>query len=359
MHDDKTRGAKLKTSVNGLNVIPHISLETPGLLKTDKLDAWADLVRPIYDIKPIKDGIAHNNTSADAWLLGNLLFTDVRFGPQAFDRNKKHIQADEYNYLSLQIYRSGHCSGMLGDTPIEMKEGMVHLLDYSRPLQTVAEPSHVEGVKIAHYAVGYDPKKHPPHMCFDLQSPVGKLLSRAFWAILTSVRNQEPVEADRLAAAFVGLVKGLLYSEENDNENVRYVVETRKQAIRQYIEANLHDLSLSAATLCREFAVSRATLYRDFDQYGGLQRYLNLRRLDRAMRDLTAAPAARGRVGLIGQKWGFKSVSHFSRAFRQHFGISPSNVELEVRKPLDIDKVKIGGDDGAYGLGVQNFLTRL
>jgi AraC-like DNA-binding protein len=54
-----------------------------------------------------------------------------------------------------------------------------------------------------------------------------------------------------------------------------------------------------------------------------LMRWVWSERLERCRRDLSA-PSLRGRpVGAIAYSWGFSDLCHFSRTFKQRFGVSP------------------------------------
>ncbi|WP_245322073.1 helix-turn-helix transcriptional regulator [Bradyrhizobium sp. LTSPM299] len=81
-----------------------------------------------------------------------------------------------------------------------------------------------------------------------------------------------------------------------------------------------------ADDLCRRFELSRASLYRLFEADGGLARYIQEQRLDRALR-LLVSPSSRGnRLIDLALDLQFSSDSSFVRAFRRHFGITPGEV---------------------------------
>jgi AraC-like DNA-binding protein len=52
-------------------------------------------------------------------------------------------------------------------------------------------------------------------------------------------------------------------------------------------------------------------------------RYVWNRRLDRCRDDLKKPCASAQRVADIAFRWGFSDLSHFSRAFKARFGMSP------------------------------------
>ncbi len=304
-------------------LIQSMNMEISTRLDKNARDAWIDAMDPIYDIAFPTDAPQEFEASVNAWLLDNLIFTKVAFGEQKFIREHRHLHQDDLEYLSLQIYTKGRGHGVLGDIPVTMSPGSIHILDFRRNWQAICEESAVDGIIIPYSAIGYDPSVHPAHMEFDITSPVGRVLYSAIHAMTLQLPHLEEEAAPAIAAGFGGLLRGLLISSA---EQPNIVDEARAMAMRDFIDENLSRMTLSAKHLCQAFDVSRATVYRAFEESGGLQRYIIQRRLERAFSDLAMSPPTRGRVVRAAEDWGFTSVSHFSRLFRARFDMSPSEL---------------------------------
>ncbi len=101
-------------------------------------------------------------------------------------------------------------------------------------------------------------------------------------------------------------------------------------------ERRLADRTLNAAVLAERVHVSRRTLEKLFAERGTtVARWLLERRLERSRSDLTSSRAADASVEVIAQRWGFADRTHFSRVFRDRFGVAPSRVRLEVAAGTD------------------------
>jgi AraC-like DNA-binding protein len=95
--------------------------------------------------------------------------------------------------------------------------------------------------------------------------------------------------------------------------------------IQRHMDANLADPNLTPARIAAAHFVSVRLLHRLFAAQGTtVGRWLRDRRLERCRRDL--AHPALGHLGTaeIAAAWGFRSPSHFSRAFRSAYGCAPS-----------------------------------
>ncbi|OJG00394.1 helix-turn-helix domain-containing protein [Pararhizobium antarcticum] len=94
------------------------------------------------------------------------------------------------------------------------------------------------------------------------------------------------------------------------------------QRARRLIEIRLGDIRLDADTLAADLGLSRSTLYRLFEPYQGIASFVLDRRLAHAQKAL-CVPHDTRHIGIIAAEYGFSDPSHFSRAFRRRFGITP------------------------------------
>ncbi len=92
-----------------------------------------------------------------------------------------------------------------------------------------------------------------------------------------------------------------------------------------YIDHRLGDPDLCPPTIAAAHYLSIRGLYRMFEARGlSAARYIRSRRLEKC-RDELGSPGMTGvPVGVIAQRWGFRSCSHFSRVFLEEYGVSPA-----------------------------------
>jgi AraC-like DNA-binding protein len=179
---------------------------------------------------------------------------------------------------------------------------------------------------VPHDAIGYDPSRHSPYIRIGLETPVGQVLAGAFFALTGQLDDLQMSDAPALAAGLSDLIRAMVLLDLQGERGLMVVRSARREAMRAYIERHLHDPALGIASLCQGFGASRATIYRDFEALGGIAEYVMKRRLERALADLADCQPSRGAVTAIAESWGFESLQHFSRRFKEQFGISPSDV---------------------------------
>jgi AraC-like DNA-binding protein len=96
------------------------------------------------------------------------------------------------------------------------------------------------------------------------------------------------------------------------------------QSAMDEAERRLRDPELGAESLARHVHVSRRTLEKLFADRGtSVSRWIRERRLERSRSELRAAGSARLSVEEIALRWGFVDRTHFSRVYRERFGVPP------------------------------------
>jgi AraC-like DNA-binding protein len=162
-----------------------------------------------------------------------------------------------------------------------------------------------------------------PVLSWPLAEPEGGLLFRLWSELLDRLPNITTHQAASLAEGFLGFIDGLL-SDETEPGDADLL-----QSMEQFLQRHLRE-NISAADLCRQFHLSRATVYRSFAPHGGVRAFIDRARLHRVRMELLHADPARTKVAEIASSWGYYGASTFSRRFRKQFGQTPSQALHET-----------------------------
>lgn len=115
-----------------------------------------------------------------------------------------------------------------------------------------------------------------------------------------------------------------LAAEINEPRTPTSVRRAHLHRVRQTIEALLTEPDLSLGRVAQTEGVSPRYLQKLFANEGeSFTHYIRLRRLDRCRLDLANPRYDDQSISSICFRWGFNGSAHFSRAFRQQYGLSP------------------------------------
>lgn len=157
-------------------------------------------------------------------------------------------------------------------------------------------------------------------------SPLAGQLRRHLETVFkdADVMSRSPA-ASMIGQATADLVQATLIAAV-DEEPSRHDAWERNlvTVVKGYIDQHLADPDLSAERIARAMFVSVRQLYKLWEaEPRPLGQWILERRLDAARQELTSPRGRNRTVAAVARRWGFADSTHFSRRFRQAYGMSP------------------------------------
>ena len=152
------------------------------------------------------------------------------------------------------------------------------------------------------------------------------VLARSLGAAAESLETLTATEWATLNQALAELLLTLLRQPMNGNADAGGTTtrEALLHRIYQTIERQLDDPDLTPARVAQAEGISERYLQKLFESTGdNFTHYLRQRRLHRTQAELSNPLNASQSVSEIAYRCGFNDAAHFSRAFRERFGLSP------------------------------------
>lgn len=316
---------KMDSSPISAAVLPNYAIDTFRLPPDQSRELWREVVDGTFELEGLSDTHHAHRVRTQVWFLEELLLARFAGEANVVHRTRKLVEQGSAPVLKVRVYRSGHSLLIDGDTQSTIGTGAIHFIDHDRPVRQVSSDHEQFTISVPHHAVGYDPAIHPACFSIGLGTARGRMIWSGLSALFDDIGTVLPSEAPALSSTVIGLVRGSLAGslDSQDDETFR---QARISAFKRYVDQHLADPNLGMESLLREFGASRATIYRDFAEVGGLQHYILERRLQRAYRLLAEASPNRGHVQDVASRCGFTSLAHFSRRFRESFGVAPSDI---------------------------------
>ena len=271
-------------------------------------------------------------------MTGNALLVDSRTTDLEYDRTPAHIARGGLDHYHITLCIEGEMWFSSGRREVTAGPGDVCLIDMAQPNRTVLRNDKGGRTRlmaiILPRAMLAPRLAHPDSATATLlpaQHPHARLLASHYAAL------ELPPEPEAGGAeATIEAIADIMAAAAGGTADVAAGVERAERhlylaMIKRHIAHNLETDLLAAAALCRQFQISRATLYRLFEADGGLAHYIREQRLNRAFRQLLSPAAQDNRLIDLAVGMRFSSDSTFIRAFRRKFGLTPG----ELREMAD------------------------
>jgi AraC-like DNA-binding protein len=293
------------------------SLIQPGMRTT----AYRRWLRPLALLE------SHHPVDASiiTYRLGQMTLSQSTSGAAHYVRDERIIDKSRFNdFLFLRLLVHGKVRGQFDQGEVTIAPGDIYLTDLAHASKLWLE----EDCK--HISVLL------PRNQVDDMTVHGRVL-QAGWLPCRMLRehllnfieilrhcNTENVK-EMVKATFELLRFCLRTDEVRSSERNSY--DEARERVLEYIDRHLSESDLDAGRLQRAFGISRAQLYRQFAELGGVKHYIRNKRLQAVLRDLCNEPHRS--ITEITERYGFSNERQFQRAFRSRFGMTASQVRAE------------------------------
>lgn len=163
--------------------------------------------------------------------------------------------------------------------------------------------------------------------CFDAQRGLGRIFVDQL--AMCAARFEEcaqPVQHMLLEQALGTLLMVLRQDERVLNSDSSTLAALHLQRIERYIEAHLGSPELSPQQVAAACELSLRYVHKLFSTTPySVNEWIRLKRLEAVDRQLKD-PQCHLLIGELASRWGFSDQSQFTRSFRQHFGLTASEV---------------------------------
>ena len=314
--------------------IPSTRFHANDYAPDEQFEAWRERISVIFNVAPLEKPSAGFMAEAEAYHLGELVWVRTRFDAQRFLRTPRQLRADWLDHYLVQFYRDGGYTGDAGGGELAIRPGSVSVLDLARPVHTRATPAECISLVV--------PRDVMDRLLPGVGGLHGRVLESGAAGLLAdhmaSLQHRLPAlvtaQAPHVARATGELLAACLLPTAGNLDQARAEIEALQLSrIRDYIDRQLASPALSADDICTAVGLSRSNLYQLFKPHGGVRHYIQERRLLRVHAAL-ADPLETRSIMALATDNGFSSHAHLSRAFRQRFGYSPSDVRQHPASAL-------------------------
>ncbi len=271
-----------------------------------------------------------------AWRLDRVLLFDRRINDLGHERGVARVLKDGFDHFTLTIVRDGVYEVDSGHGYKRIGIGEAVLVDMRHPMANRMRDAHVVTMSLARERImgiagmtdGLHGRVLPADRTALLLDFIQSLAARI--ALLGTAAIEAATEA---LCSLVRIAIGERSEGGIGADNIRRDA-ARIARVREIIDEQLADPAFVPATVIALSGVSRSTLYRVFQEHGGIAGYIQERRLERVRQALIDGTERRT-FAEIAYASGFTSESHCSRLFRERHALRPGEYRTAHALPAD------------------------
>ncbi|TWF79612.1 AraC-like DNA-binding protein [Pseudonocardia hierapolitana] len=251
-------------------------------------------------------------------------------GPGEARRTARHIRRCDPGLYQLFVQVHGTGLARQNGHETELVPGDVSLTDLSRPFHCV-HPARTAILLRFPRSMLPLPERH-------VAAVAGARIpgDRGLGALVSNLARQIPPHLDhsgatRLGTALLDLLTVAIGTSAGHCSAVPAETHQRALLVRlhSFIERHIADPDLTPASIADAHHISVRYLHKVFrSEQTTVAAHIRRRRLERCSRDLIDPASAQRPVGEIARTWGFTSAAHFSRLFRDTYGLPPSEFRI-------------------------------
>jgi AraC-like DNA-binding protein len=305
--------------------------DAPDASPQGRLDHWRATVAPTVEIDVAPEQLTADwSVRTSGWNVGGTMIVLGSYSPQTLTRRPRPTGGDPFDHYVLHLNQAPQAFSLAtAERRVSVGPRQSVLTDFAQPRSLQCGHGEVLSMFIPRPALdALLPRPLDLHGVL-LEGACSTILASHLQSLSALLPRMTRKEAPDAMQATLQLVAASLAPSVHRLGLARPVTDgTLLQQIRRFMEDNLSDEGLGADRICAHFRISRSTLYRLFEAEGGVSSYLQDRRLLR-IHGLLASPSQHCYLGRLAEDNGFKSATHFSRAFRAKFGYSPRETRAQ------------------------------
>jgi AraC-like DNA-binding protein len=290
-------------------------------------DAWDEELSTVFGRWSVSVPAAMKfSASVECRSLDTFKVVECICDPCGASRGHADMLADHGDFLALQLVLDGYEQiRFAGEEQVELRAGDIFVWDSTKPMDfRVVERLHKISVllPLARFRNWLPTSWQSIKRLIRPESDAGRLLAHYLAALSPRRMVGGLNNCDALIETTIGL---LVNSQEiavsRPHESQR---DMHFERVRRYIAQHLTDAELTPSRVAEANRISLRYLHWLFEGLGtSVAQYIIRERLQRCRHELASPATNRRKVADIALSAGFNDVTHFSRRFKQEFGLSP------------------------------------
>ncbi|MFD4859018.1 helix-turn-helix domain-containing protein [Streptomyces atratus] len=301
-----------------------VSFSTRGLPPGERVVAWERALSQVFaHLEVAVEGSRPWAGELTAERLGALQIATEEFGPGTVLRSARSVAADPSTHILARLQLEGTALLLQDGRTAELRPGSLAFHDARRPYRIVLPRRQRARVLMLPRALLRLEEGQLAALTATAVDDAGEGAAALLLPLLCGLVDEavracatRRGELARLAAEILGT----LALEQVGKQPAPALWER----ITASVQDRLQEPGLTPQDIADQHGISLRYLHRLFQLQGTtVNAWVRTRRLEAAREELARAGAAHRSIAAMAARWGFTNPSHFSRTFRETYGMSP------------------------------------
>lgn len=303
-------------------------LDTQSIPASDRFDYWsAGIAEHYFKMETASTSTGPFIARLAGAEVGPIAVRTIQSSPHRVERTQRMIARNDPESILLYLLKRGSARLEQAGRQCEIRPGELALQDTSCPSEVLTTTGFdLVVISFPRWFVGADADALARRSAKSLTAHQPFMsLSRDFLSGLAEASLQQELNDAEANATAEILLTTLRTFTDGEGEEPRNAPRLLTE-LQRYARQNLDDPALGPERLAAEHFISLRYVHKLFAAAGtSVAAWIREQRLEGAFRELSQTPDCS--IAAISSKWGYRDPASFSRAFRTHHGISPTEAK--------------------------------
>jgi AraC-like DNA-binding protein len=305
-------------------------LATDGILPRKKIEYWNDIACKTFTAQTVEPLGPTFSAAMVRTEMGDIRMVEAISERSIVTHSRAQVALSTEAFFLLHLHLAGESVNRQDGREIRLRPGDFTMVDSSRPYQLAfSQTTSILVLRIPRpilrrYIACPEVLTLLPMAGNKGASGLASRFIQDVWRCVQSGTLGAP--GSRLSGPILDLLANAYAEMPAAHVQGSSLTGTLRVQIRNYIEGNLDDADLTPSSIADAFGISARYLHMVFrGEPDTVARYIQRRRVEESARALADPMRRTLSITAIATAHGFKSQAHFSRVFRESYGVAPSD----------------------------------
>jgi AraC-like DNA-binding protein len=310
--------------------IERVSISTDSVAPSDRFEWWRSEFSTLHKVEIAPDLRQTFAAYGEHWLLGSILIGRYRTPARRVVRTSLDVRRSEVDHWVLRVATNGVLVSRGSSGDFRAFPGQVAIGSFAQSYSDDYSAGEWIAAIIPRHVVPMFGVASTPFTPGLLSGSKAGLLGDFLVSLVQRLSDANPPELPAMAEMTCAMIASCLAGNAASSEMTVERSVIIRERIDRLIRDNLASARLNPERICALAGISRSTLYRLFEDRGGVAAYVQVMRLKRIRAQLSDPRLASITIAGLAAGQGMHNTAAFNRAFRQHFGCTPGEVRAAV-----------------------------